>query len=193
MLKCVLCWGIVLENEFKRCVYLTTNSNASRWRICRFKTSLVRIFARRTLLPFRSFSVYVKLCVLLTYSAICYKIGLNDSSALAQECRRHHSWAVAQLSTLTKKPRNGSNVRSKKPWCKITYSLQASRIVVKKSLICDKRQLVWRNVCWLHTSPSVAQNHFDIYQQIRFNDGMYASRLLLRIQFYSFDQCFSVR
>ena len=45
-------------------------------KICRFKTSLVRIFARRTLFPFRYFSIHVKMCGLLTCSDI--KMGLND-------------------------------------------------------------------------------------------------------------------
>ena len=36
-------------------------------KICRFKTFWVRIFARRTLLPFRHFSVHVKMCVSLTF------------------------------------------------------------------------------------------------------------------------------
>ena len=63
------------KNEFKRCVYLNTNSNSSRYivfKICRFKTSLVGIFALRTLFPFRYFSIHVKdlVCALLTYSAI---------------------------------------------------------------------------------------------------------------------------
>ena len=39
-------------------------------KIGRFKTSLVGIFARRILFPFRYFSINVKMCVLLTYSAI---------------------------------------------------------------------------------------------------------------------------
>ena len=39
-------------------------------KICRFKTSLVRIFARGTLFPFRYFSIHVKIRVLWTYSAI---------------------------------------------------------------------------------------------------------------------------
>ena len=39
-------------------------------KICRFKTSVVEIFAWRTLFPFRYFSIDVKMCVLLTYSAI---------------------------------------------------------------------------------------------------------------------------
>ena len=39
-------------------------------KICRFKTFWVRIFAPRTLLSFRYFSIHVKLCVLMTYSAI---------------------------------------------------------------------------------------------------------------------------
>ena len=38
--------------------------------ICRFKASLVKIFARRTLFPFRYFSIHVKMSVLLNYSAI---------------------------------------------------------------------------------------------------------------------------
>ena len=45
-------------------------------KICRFNTSLVRIFARNTLFPFRYFSIHVKMRSLLTYSAI--KRGLND-------------------------------------------------------------------------------------------------------------------
>ena len=65
----------MLENEFKRCVYLDTNSNSSRCqiesvKICRFKTSLVGIFAWKTLFPLRYFSINVKIYVLLTYSAI---------------------------------------------------------------------------------------------------------------------------
>ena len=39
-------------------------------KICRFKTFWVRIFARGTSLLFRCFDVHVKMCVLLTYSAI---------------------------------------------------------------------------------------------------------------------------
>ena len=39
-------------------------------KICGFKTSLVRIFARRTLFPFRNFSIHVKMRGLLTYSAL---------------------------------------------------------------------------------------------------------------------------
>ena len=39
-------------------------------KICRFKTSLLRIFARRTLFPFRYFSIHVKIRVLWTHSAI---------------------------------------------------------------------------------------------------------------------------
>ena len=39
-------------------------------KICRFKTSLVRIFARGTLFPFRHFSIHVIMRGLLTYSAI---------------------------------------------------------------------------------------------------------------------------
>ena len=31
MLRCVFGLDIVLENEFKRCVYLNTNTNALRW------------------------------------------------------------------------------------------------------------------------------------------------------------------
>ena len=39
-------------------------------KICRLKASLVKIFARRTLFPFRYFSIHVKMSVLLNYSAI---------------------------------------------------------------------------------------------------------------------------
>ena len=44
----------VVENEFKRCVYLdTTSINSSRWssyvKICRFKASLVKIFCTENL------------------------------------------------------------------------------------------------------------------------------------------------
>ena len=39
-------------------------------KICPLKASLVKIFARRTLFPFRYFSIYVKMSVLLNYSAI---------------------------------------------------------------------------------------------------------------------------
>ena len=39
-------------------------------KICRFKASLVKIFARITLLLFRYFSIHVKMSVLLNYSAI---------------------------------------------------------------------------------------------------------------------------
>ena len=38
-------------------------------KICRFKTFLVRIFARGTLLLFRCFDIHVKMCVLLRYCA----------------------------------------------------------------------------------------------------------------------------
>ena len=36
MSKCVFCRDIVLEISLKRCVYLSTNSNSSRWRLSRF-------------------------------------------------------------------------------------------------------------------------------------------------------------
>ena len=39
MLKCVFCWVIVLENELKRCVYLGTNNNSSRWSPSKFFVS----------------------------------------------------------------------------------------------------------------------------------------------------------
>ena len=39
-------------------------------KICRFKISVLKIFAQRTLFSFRYFSIHVKMCVLLTYSAI---------------------------------------------------------------------------------------------------------------------------
>ena len=39
-------------------------------KICRFKASLVKIFARRTLFLFRYFSIHVKMSVLFNYSAI---------------------------------------------------------------------------------------------------------------------------
>ena len=39
-------------------------------KICPLKASLVKIFARRTLFPFRYFSIHVKMSVLLNYSAI---------------------------------------------------------------------------------------------------------------------------
>ena len=39
-------------------------------KICRFKASLVKIFANRTLFPFRYFSIDVKMSVLMNYSAI---------------------------------------------------------------------------------------------------------------------------
>ena len=39
-------------------------------KICRLKASLVKILARRTLFPFRYFSIHVKMSVLLNYPAI---------------------------------------------------------------------------------------------------------------------------
>ena len=39
MLKCVFCWDIVLENEFKRCVYLGPNNHSSRWSLSKFVVS----------------------------------------------------------------------------------------------------------------------------------------------------------
>ena len=39
-------------------------------KICRFKASLVKMFAQRTLFPLRYFSIHVKMSVLLNYSAI---------------------------------------------------------------------------------------------------------------------------
>ena len=39
-------------------------------KVCRLKASLVKIFARRTLIPFRYFSIHVKMSVLSNYSAI---------------------------------------------------------------------------------------------------------------------------
>ena len=39
MLKCVFYWVIVLENEFKRCVYLGTNNNSSWWSLSKFVVS----------------------------------------------------------------------------------------------------------------------------------------------------------
>ena len=38
-------------------------------KICPFKTFLVRIFARETLLLFRCFNIHVKMCILLSYCA----------------------------------------------------------------------------------------------------------------------------
>ena len=52
-------------------------------KICLFKTYLVRIFARRTLFPFRYFSIHVKMRVSLTYSAIEWvKMNVANSNAL---------------------------------------------------------------------------------------------------------------
>ena len=42
MLKRVFCGDIVLENEFKRCVYLDTNSNFSRWNLSKLVVSKQR-------------------------------------------------------------------------------------------------------------------------------------------------------
>ena len=39
MLKCLFCRDIVLENEFKRCVYLDTNNHSSRWSLSKFVVS----------------------------------------------------------------------------------------------------------------------------------------------------------
>ena len=44
----------------------------SRWNLSKFvlfKTFLVRIFARKTLLLFRCFNIHVKMCILLSYCA----------------------------------------------------------------------------------------------------------------------------
>ena len=63
----------MLEIEFKLCVYRATNNQFFAMKpvkICRFKASLVRIFARRTLFPFTYFNIHVKMRGLLTYSAI---------------------------------------------------------------------------------------------------------------------------
>ena len=46
-----------------------------RPKICRFKTSLVRIFARGTLFPFRYFSIHI---INAWFDIFCYKMGLND-------------------------------------------------------------------------------------------------------------------
>ena len=45
-------------------------------KICRFKTSLVRIFARGTLFAFRYFSIHVINAWFV--DIFCYKMGLND-------------------------------------------------------------------------------------------------------------------
>ena len=59
------------ENEFKD-VFTSTQTVTLRdgVKICRFKASLVKSFARRTLFLFRYFSIHVKMSVLLNYSAI---------------------------------------------------------------------------------------------------------------------------
>ena len=61
----------MLENEFKGCVYL------EYVKICRFKTSLLSIFARRTLFPFGYFSIHVNIYACFV-DIFCYGMGLND-------------------------------------------------------------------------------------------------------------------
>ena len=92
MLKSLFCEDISVEYEFSQfSLYLSGNTTEFKTlpmrprshryilfyifamdsvKICRFKTSLVRIFARRTLFSFRYFSIHVKMRVLLSYSAI---------------------------------------------------------------------------------------------------------------------------
>ena len=59
----------MLENEFKRCVYLV-RTVILRDGVCQ-NLSFQNIFSgkRRTLFAFRYFSINVKMCVLLTYPA----------------------------------------------------------------------------------------------------------------------------
>ena len=45
-------------------------------KICRSKTSFVRIFARRTLFPFRNFNMHVKMRGFV--NIFSYKMSLND-------------------------------------------------------------------------------------------------------------------
>ena len=78
MLKCVFCWDIALENERKRCVYLDTNSNSSRWSLSKFVVSkhLWWEFLHGEPCLLLDISVYMLKCVFV--DIFCHKMGLND-------------------------------------------------------------------------------------------------------------------
>ena len=92
-------------------VFTSTQTVILRDGVCQnlsFQSILVKIFARRTLFPFRYFSIHVKMTVLLNYSAIEWV--LNDVKQCAKQQRKasgitHERWP--DFRHRKKKPETG--------------------------------------------------------------------------------------
>ena len=85
-------------------------------KVCRYETFWLRIFARRTFLLFRCYSILVKLCVLVVEFARNWVQKPWWHGLKQQYAQRHHPWAVAQLLTLPKKNRTQRIYNSATPY-----------------------------------------------------------------------------
>ena len=67
-----------IGNTFSKFTAIHRPWRKLRGGICRYKTFCIRIFARRTFLQFRYCSIYVKMHVLLTYSAVKRRVSMGS-------------------------------------------------------------------------------------------------------------------